>query len=233
MNHIILSTLPKPRTTLNAQSLKRKCGALALLSLFFFSTHSYGRGNVEHAFYKGAVTTYVGLGAPNWLRFIKDLADGSSSSFGPILIGGQYHVINNFSIGLQYGNASVKGGDRLSYDGTTSFSYKHKLAVSSVTLAADYYWLNRKFIALYSGINVGYLSVKESIIFADNIDRSNLVSFNAKGSGVAVTNFKLIGAKAIIAKNFGLFGTFGVGIEGIVGFGLNYTFMNDKKDSQK
>jgi hypothetical protein len=231
MNHTILSTLTKPRTTLNAQSLKRKCGALALLSLFFFSTHSYGRGNVEHAFYKGAVTTYVGLGAPNWFGALSELTGGSS--FGPILIGGQYHVTNNFSIGLQYGNSSVKGGDKIYDDGTTSFSYKYKLAVSSVTLAADYYWLNRKFIALYSGINVGYLSVKASTTFADNIDRSNLVSFNAKGSGVGVTNYKLIGAKAIIAKNFGLFGTFGVGTEGIVGFGLNYTFMNDKHDSKK
>lgn len=231
MNHTILSTLTKSRTTLNAQSLKRKCWALALLSLFFFSTHSYGRGNVEHAFYKGAVTTYVGLGAPNWWGALDDLSGGSS--FGPILIGGQYHVTNNFSVGLQYGNSSVKGGDKFYDDGTNSFSYKYKFALNSITLSADYYWLNRKFIALYSGINVGYLSITAKATFSDDVDHSDLISFGAAASGVGVTNYKLIGAKAIIAKNFGLFGTFGIGTEGILGFGLNYTFMNDKHDSKK
>jgi hypothetical protein len=231
MNHTTLSTLAEPRTSLNTQFLTRKSGTLVLLSLFFFCTPSHGKRNVEHAFNKGALTAYAGLGSPNWFGALGDLTGGSS--FGPILIGGQYHVTNNFSIGLQYGNSSVKGGDKLYDDGTTSFIYRYKLAVSSVTLAADYYWLNRKFIALYSGINVGYLSVKASATFSDNIDRSNIVSFKGAASGVSLTNFKLIGAKAKIAQNFGVFGTFGIGTEGIVGFGLNYTFMNDQQNSKR
>ena len=213
--------------TCNPFNHRRKIGTLMLINSLLLSVHSFGKGNVEHAFKKGSVTAYAGLGAPNWFQALSAVAGGTS--VGPVMIGGQYHLTNNISIGLQYGNSSVQGGSKLYDDGVNSFSYKYKLAINSMTVSTDFYWLNRKFIAMYSGVNYGYVSVKAKASFSDNGNHTNLVSFGGASSGVMLTNFKLIGIKAKVANNLGVFGTLGIGTDGLVGFGLNYTFVNVPK----
>lgn len=214
-------------TVCNSFNLRRKIGTLMLVNFMLLSVHSFGKGNVEHAFNKGCVTTYAGLGAPNWFLALGALTGGTS--VGPILVGAQYHVTNNLSIGVQYGNSSVQGGSKTYDDGINNFSYKYKLSINSMTMSTDFYWLNRKAIALYTGVNIGYISIKARASFSDNGNHTNLVSFDEASSGLVLSNIKLIGIKARVANNFGMFGTLGIGSEGLVSFGLNYTFMNGSK----
>ena len=197
--------------------MKKTLTALLLAT----SLSGFAKNGSDLAFPKGSITVTAGTAVPNYLGIITIL--GGSKS-GPYQVGVQYMLTNRLAIGAQFSTSGATTSSKTNYDyfTNTSYDYKFKLGLRTFMANADYYWMHKKKVALYTGIAAGYAGVKVSTSFSDNQDHSNDVSFSALGSGISY-QIKAIGLRANFVKGLGIYADLGYGLNGIVGLGLQYT----------
>ncbi len=196
--------------------------------LLITSISSFARGNDEPAIATGSFTFYAGTAFPSYLKVLGGFTDGQY--VGPFHLGIQNQVLSNWNVGLQfsYSNANSAWMD-FTDNNSNVYSYKYDISLITILVNADYTWLNRNHVVLYSGAGFGYGAISGKASFSDNVNHSDEVAFSGQASTVAY-HVRLFGAKVNIVKTLGIYGDVGFGWNGIAEVGIKYSIGGNPED---
>ncbi len=213
--------------------------AIACVLLFTLSARVYGQKEVDKTLLKGCHDIQLGIGdiafatlynennyvyaepaiySPyNW--FSDGVYAGEKVSTGVINLSYHYQIENWFSVGL---SVSYVGFYQNSYTNSTN-----KLAYSNIThnLAAmpdvRFTWLNKKYVKLYSGAALGFVSVAQNYL-----DKNNSELSTHDYSLYPALQIDFIGVS--VGKDLYGFAKYGLGFEGFISAGIGYRFSSNK-----
>jgi len=178
-------------------------------------------------FQKGNMSVFAGFGASNTIaNTLSSVGTDASNTFGPYIIGYQYHITDKLMLGLVYTYQSAATGKQTIQSGTDEVSYKTNVNVSTFLSQLNYSWLTseKQQCILYSGIALGTYSVNAELdVLSGNKDLAKPYADLKDGIGYHIT---AIGFKGRFKKDskLGSFAELGYGVNGIFNVGLQYTF---------
>ncbi len=179
----------------------------------------------EAAFKKGCVTAFVAAGYPKMSWLEKKHEHGSPMLY---LVGAEYQASRRFCFGLEYSyNYSATGilPVKNHFSGT-AYQRDRWVTWNTYMVTTDYCYLNKGRVSLGAGIGLGLKFSKFSEHVIDSVGISTHSVF-PRTKELAI-QLRFVNAKVMITKNFGLYGSLGLGNNGIVAVGAHYTFMGRK-----
>jgi hypothetical protein len=178
-------------------------------------------------FQKGNMSVFAGVGASNTVaNALNSVGEDASNSFGPYILGYQYHLSDKLMLGLAYSYQSASTGKQTIVTATDAVSYKTNLNISMFMTQLNYAWYQneKQAMVLYSGVSAGTFSVEGELeIISGNKDLA--VKYNSLSNGVSY-HLTAIGYKGRFTKSskLGAYAELGFGMNGLFNAGLNYTF---------
>jgi len=176
---------------------------------------------------KGDMSLFFGVGASNTLATtLSSVGEGASNTFGPYIIGYQYHLTDKLTIGLAYTHQSASTGKVTIDNGIDNVSYQTNFTFSTFLSQLNYSWYNNEngAFVLYSGASVGTFTMNAELeIISGNQDLANKYTGVSEGIAYHIT---AIGFKGRFTKTskLGAFAELGFGFNGLFNGGIQYTF---------
>lgn len=176
---------------------------------------------------KGNMSLFFGAGASNTLaNAINSVGEGASNSFGPYIMGYQYHLTDKLTIGLAYTNQSASTGKVTIDNGTENVSFKTNFTFSTFLSQLNYSWYDNEngAFVLYSGLSAGTYTLNAELeVLSGNKELAKINSDISEGLAYHIT---AIGFKGRFTKTskLGAFAELGFGFNGVINGGIQYTF---------
>jgi hypothetical protein len=176
---------------------------------------------------KGDMSLFFGVGASNTLATtLSSVGEGASNTFGPYIIGYQYHLTDKLTIGLAYTHQSASTVKVTIDNGIDNVSYQTNFTFSTFLSQLNYSWYNNEngAFVLYSGASVGTFTMNAELeIISGNQDLANKYTGVSEGIAYHIT---AIGFKGRFTKTskLGAFAELGFGFNGLFNGGIQYTF---------
>ncbi len=176
---------------------------------------------------KDNMSLFFGVGASNALaNTLSSVGEGASNTFGPYIIGYQYHLSDKLTIGLAYTNQSASTGKVTIDNGTDNVSFKTNFTFSTFLSQLNYSWYDNEngAIVLYSGLSAGTFTLNAGLeVLSGSKELAIINSDISEGMAYQIT---AIGYKGRFTKTskLGAFAELGFGFNGIFNGGVQYTF---------
>ncbi len=176
---------------------------------------------------KGNMSLFFGVGASNALaNTLSSVGEGASNTFGPYIIGYQYHLTDKLTIGLAYTSQTASTGKVTIDNGTDNVSFKTNFNFSTFLSQLNYSWYDNEngAFVLYSGLSAGTYTLNAELeVISGNKELAKINSDISDGLAYHIT---AIGYKGRFTKTskLGAFAELGYGYNGLFNGGIQYTF---------
>ncbi|NDC29870.1 MAG: hypothetical protein EBZ58_02790 [Bacteroidetes bacterium] len=196
-----------------------------LLSILLFA--GIGQFTSAQVYTKGNMSLFFGVGASNtFANKLSSIGEGASNSFGPYIIGYQFHLSDKLTIGLAYTNQSASTGKVTIDNGTDNVSFKTNFTFSTFLSQLNYSWYDNQngAFVLYSGLSAGTYTLNAELeVISGNKELAKINSDISEGLAYHIT---AIGFKGRFTKTskLGAFAELGYGYNGLFNGGIQYTF---------
>ncbi len=204
---------------------------LKILSLFLLCSISSFAKDKEPAIKNGSYTISIAMGTPS----IRKNLFNYGKAFKPISITADRQLTKHFSVGLQYAychsttDPVIMSNVYFGNVNVRNVKYEQRSRYHSISAGGEYCYLNKGRFWMACGLALSLEVPKHEVLSltdSNNADISYLLS--RKRTPHLNYRLRLADVKFNATKNLGLCAGIGVGLEGLLTFGVLYKFNGSK-----